>query len=119
MKLLIIGVSGFIGKHFLSHLLKKKINIIGTSRKKISNSGNFRNITLDVTKKKDFIKLENYKFDYIIYLAAFSSPLKSVRYKNKALSTNIGGLRNTIAYYKKFTPKAKLFFVHFVGVMKM
>ena len=111
MKLLIIGVSGFIGNHFLSHLLKKKINIIGTSRKKISHSGNFRNITLDVTKKKDFIKLEKYKFDYIIYLAAFSSPSKSVKNKNKALSINIGGLRNTIAYYKKFTPKAKFIYV--------
>ena len=112
MKILILGASGFIGSNLTKHLLKKNYEVYGTSRKKINlKKKNFYNIILDVKKKKDFNKLSKKKFNFIVYLAAFTRPSSSISKKKEVFNTNIEGLRNTINYFKRSTPKSKFIFI--------
>ena len=72
---LITGGSGFIGKNLIKRLKQEGARIIN-----ISNDGEAegaKTIDIDLTKT-DFSFLDNLHFDYVIHLAGFSSPRRSI-----------------------------------------
>jgi len=72
-RVLITGGSGFIGQNLIRRLKEEKAEITNIGRKPI---GGINNINSDLTKT-DFSFLDNLDFDYVIHLAAFSSPRRS------------------------------------------
>ena len=118
MKILITGVSGFIGFHLAIKLLKKNFEIIGIDNmnnyynndlkfdrlneiEKISRS-NFKFIKVDINNESSIKKIfrEN-KFDVVIHLAAQAGVRFSIDNPKAYIDTNIRGFFNVIdASYK-------------------
>ena len=73
-KILIIGGTGFLGFHIAQTLLKSNYKIVSISLnkpKKIRKLQNIRYIYFDISKMKNFKKINNYKFDYVINLGGY------------------------------------------------
>jgi len=88
-KILITGGTGFIGIHLINKLKKSGVEIINISHhKKIDD---VENINVDL-KKTDFSFLDNLDFDYVIHLAAFSSPKRS-KNKEETIELNVNATR--------------------------
>ncbi len=118
MKILITGVSGFIGYHLALKLLKHNFEIIGVDNmnnyynndlkfdrlkeiEKISNS-NFKFRKVDINDESSINKIftEN-KFDVVIHLAAQAGVRYSIDNPKTYIDTNIKGFFNVIdASYK-------------------
>ena len=69
MKILITGSSGYIGTHFLKYLIKKKIKIVSTYRKKKPKikSSKIKNLKFNIFGNKKF--LNKNKIDLLIHFA--------------------------------------------------
>ncbi len=73
-KILIIGGTGFLGFHISQSLLKRNCEIVSVSLnkpKKIRKLNNVIYINFDISKIKNFYKLKNYSFDYVINLGGY------------------------------------------------
>ncbi len=96
MNVLITGSSGLIGKHLVSLLTEKNINVIGydrspTESKKI-------NYTFEQGELEDFPRLaailKKYKVDSIIHSGGISHPIVGSNSPNQVVQTNIVGTNN-------------------------
>lgn len=105
-KVLITGISGFVGKHLTEFLLAKgEYEIIGTSRSQES----VENVIL---KKVDLLDkqavedlLTSQKPDVIVHLAAMTSPAESFKSPEATLTNNILAELNLLEVLKKHEMK--------------
>lgn len=96
-KILITGITGFVGSHLASHLLSEKsYDIIGTYRSELDTTSREqidKNITLkkvDLNNEEAVEKLlRETKPDVIFHLAAQASPAKSFAIPVETLTNNI------------------------------
>ena len=105
MKILITGISGFVGSHFIEFFLKKKnIELYGIEHKgvKLPKIPGLKNKIKSYSECgiTDFNKLKatlkRIKPDYIIHLAAQSSPSKSWKAPVDTVRVNIEGQVNLL-----------------------
>ena len=115
MKILITGVSGFIGFHLAKRLLKKKYNIIGLDNlnnyydvklkksrlNQILYDKNFSFIKCNLQNKNLSKKLKKYKFDCIINLAAQAGVRHSFKDPFSYIDSNITGQLNILEIVKE------------------
>jgi len=73
-KVIVFGAAGFIGTYLIDELIKQNFEILASDISEIGeqyyNSQNIPYISVDITNKKDFEKLENTQYDAVIHLAA-------------------------------------------------
>ena len=108
-KILITGITGFVGKHLAEHLLsQKKYEIIGTYRSEsgLETLGNVKDQLqlkqLDLNNSEEvesFILSE--KPDYIAHLAAQASPSKSISHPMETLTNNIASELSLLEVLRK------------------
>jgi UDP-glucuronate 4-epimerase len=112
--ILITGVAGFIGYHVCNKLLEKGYNCIGIDNinnyydidlkkerlKKLKKLKRFKFLKIDISKKKDFIKLEKYKFNIVINLAAQAGVRYAFKKPEVYIKSNIIGFNNLLNFIK-------------------
>tara|TARA_B100000963_G_scaffold289850_1_gene259482 strand:- start:13092 stop:14060 length:969 start_codon:yes stop_codon:yes gene_type:complete len=116
MNILITGVAGFIGYHLTKELIRKN-KVIGVDnlnnyyditlkKKRLSNllsdknKKNFKFLKMDLSTKKNLNKLNNYKFDIVIHLAAQAGIRYSLKRPDQYIRSNINGFFNIIEFAK-------------------
>lgn len=111
MKILVTGVSGFVGSHLAERLLKDGHRVIGLdnlqtgdrfNNRVISDSENFSFVEGSIL---DFDKLEELIVgaEYIFHLAAAVGVFNIVNKPLDSLITNIKGTENVLALAKKYS----------------
>jgi GDP-4-dehydro-6-deoxy-D-mannose reductase len=108
-KVLITGITGFVGRHLAMHLLSQKIyEVYGTYRSEVSleSLGDIReNIKLTQLDLHNFEAVESLilteKPDYIFHLAAQASPSKSFSIPVETLTNNIVSEFSVLEVLKK------------------
>ena len=113
-KVLITGITGFVGSHLADFLIKKKnIKVYGIKRWHLSNLKNIKHILnkvvlfdCDIT---DGISVDNLikknKFDIIFHCAAESFVSPSWDHPNRYMSVNYNGTLNFLESVKKYSSK--------------
>ena len=103
MKILITGITGFVGSHLAEHLLKEGVEVHGTIRwrSKTDNIDHLRDVLHLVNADiRDGYSLQKafgeVKPDYCFHLAAQSYVLESWNSPLECLSTNILGTTNVL-----------------------
>ena len=98
-KILIIGGTGFLGFHIAQTLLKSNYKIVSISLnkpKKIRKLQNIRYIYFDISKMKNFKKINNYKFDYVINLGGYVNHIN----RREVKKFHYEGVKNLYDYFK-------------------
>jgi len=118
-KVLITGITGFVGKHLADHLLsQKKYEIIGTYRSdsgletlgKLKDQLQLKQVDLnDPQAVESFILSE--KPDYIYHLAAQASPSKSLSHPMETLTNNIASELSLLEVLRKHTLPTRVLIV--------
>lgn len=93
-KILIVGGTGFIGQNLINKIKYNKYQVFSIARKKATKILK-RKITfkiIDITKKKSFLKIKKFKFNYIINLGG------NINHKNakENFKAHFVGLKNLI-----------------------
>lgn len=125
-KILITGAAGFIGFHLTKKLMKdnvivaidninnyyskslkySRLNLLGVDSNYNSISENLKFINLDISKSKLIDKLfDEYKFDYVINLAAQAGVRHSINKPLDYIDSNIKGFLNILEVSKKYKIK--------------
>ncbi len=125
-KILITGAAGFIGFHLTKKLMKDnvivaidninnyyskslkyaRLNLLGVDSNYNSISENLKFINLDISKSKLIDKLfDEYKFDYVINLAAQAGVRHSINKPLDYIDSNIKGFLNILEASKKYKIK--------------
>ena len=98
-KILIVGGTGFIGFNLAKKLVKHNI-VVSISTKKPTKDRSIKGvkyINLDISTIKNFYKIKEYTFNYIINLAGYVNHNEKINvYKSHYL-----GAKNLINYFKK------------------
>lgn len=102
MKIIVTGVSGFVGGHIARHLIAKGHHVVGLSRREIPNS-KIKHIRTDLTKPVTS-KLPYRRYDAVVHCAALT--MQNAPYE-QAFSINVLGTKHTYYLAKKL--KAKKF----------
>ena len=71
---LVVGGTGFIGRHVLKNLSRKKYSLYSVSKKKIQKKNKLKNIkyfNCDISRFKELKKKLNYDYDHIINLSGY------------------------------------------------
>jgi GDP-4-dehydro-6-deoxy-D-mannose reductase len=101
MKILITGISGFVGPH-----LKNELELAGHDVLGIDRSGDSKKIyscdLLDKRAVHDFFSLQS--FDFVIHLAALTYVVESWKDPQKFLNVNIGMTKNIYAALEELSP---------------
>ena len=119
MKYLITGCSGFIGYHVAQHLLNKNNLVIGvdnlnryydyklkTDRLKKLKNKNFKFYKFDLSNKNKLKKIfKDFKFDYVIHLAAQAGVRYSMKNPYTYINSNISATTNLLECCKEYKPK--------------
>ena len=119
MKYLITGCSGFIGYHVAQHLLNKNNLVIGvdnlnryydyklkTDRLKKLKNKNFKFYKFDLSNKNKLKKIfKDFKFDYVIHLAAQAGVRYSMKNPYTYINSNISATTNLFECCKEYKPK--------------
>ena len=112
-KLLITGVNGFVGQHFLEYTLmhRPNITVIGAGRSKQSllTHKNYVYHSLDLNHQADILQLlENFKPDYILHLASYSSVSESWRTPVECFTNNTNIFLHLIDSVRKLNLKSRV-----------
>ncbi|MFA5029961.1 MAG: GDP-mannose 4,6-dehydratase [Patescibacteria group bacterium] len=101
MKILITGISGFVGPHLKNELESAGHDVLGIDR-----SGDSKKIypcdLLDKRAVHDFFSLQN--FDFVIHLAALTYVGESWKNPKKFLDVNVGMTKNIYKALEEFSP---------------
>ncbi len=122
-KILITGVSGFIGFNLAVELLKEKHNVVGIDNlddyysinlkkerlKKLKKFKNFKIKLFNIENFELFKSLNNYYFDHIFHFAAQAGVRYSAINPTKYINTNILGTINLFKFASKKRPKSVFF----------
>src|SRR3989344_2340023 len=93
---LVTGGSGFIGRNFIEQSQKEGINVINLSR--TGDVEGVDNIHVDIVED-DLTVLDNCPIDYVIHLAAISSPRRAkMQGDQRTVETNIAGTQKIVDY---------------------
>jgi GDP-4-dehydro-6-deoxy-D-mannose reductase len=110
MNIIIIGASGFVGRHLINYIMEKhQWKIIATKQ----SMDNFYYegidiVSLNLTNFDDVLKLIiNYKPDYLINLAAQSSVKHSWQNPQKTIEINVQGTLNLLEAIRLHSPQTK------------
>ena len=93
-KLLITGATGFVGSHALEYFTDKEYEVFGTAYKSDNDVSDLIDqdhlISINLFDKEKVINLVNkIEPDYVIHLAALSSPKKSFETPHETIDNNI------------------------------
>jgi nucleoside-diphosphate-sugar epimerase len=97
-RVLVTGGSGFIGTNLILGLRKKGYEVVNLDR--VKSALDVRSIVADITDT-DFSFLDNEEFDYVVHLAALSSPQRCADAK-EAYEINVKG---TLRFFEKLREK--------------
>ena len=125
MKILITGITGMVGSHFLDFLMENTdYEIIGISRWRSPLDNISAHIFLNKQKNRLFLEhcdirdslgvhnlFSKYKFKYIFHLAAQSYPHVSFTNPIETYQTNVEGTENILNAALKYSPDALFMFV--------
>tara|TARA_B100000989_G_C19530576_1_gene469514 strand:- start:2197 stop:3153 length:957 start_codon:yes stop_codon:yes gene_type:complete len=115
MKILITGVAGFIGFSCAKYFLEKKFIIYGLDNfenyynvklkklriKELKKNKNFKFYKIDISDKKQVIKINSINFDYVFHFAAQPGVRYSLINPKKYYKNNVLGYANLISIIKK------------------
>jgi UDP-glucuronate 4-epimerase len=111
-KVLVTGAAGFIGFHITEMLLKNNYDCIGVDNlnsyydkslkiKRLSilkKYNKFKFIKIDISKKSNFNKLNNYNFNLVINLAAQAGVRYAFKNPESYINSNIIGFSNLLNF---------------------
>jgi nucleoside-diphosphate-sugar epimerase len=98
--ILIVGGTGFIGYHLSNFLIKKNFKIVVVSKnlpQKKKFIKKIKYIQFDIGKKKNFKKLINYNFKYVVNLGGYVDHSN----KKKTYESHYIGAKNLANYFEK------------------
>ena len=112
--ILITGAAGFIGYHVSDELLKKGYSCIGIDNinnyydvelkkkrlDKLKKYKKFKFLKIDISKKKEFLKLTKYEFSIVINLAAQAGVRYAFKKPEVYIQSNIIGFNNLLNFIK-------------------
>lgn len=98
MRALVFGATGLIGSQLVAQLLSHGEEVTGVSRRKhkITNK-NYRQISIDISKKKEFSKIKE-DFDVVFNMAAHIAPGYATNDALKCLLVNSIGTLNILEF---------------------
>ena len=120
---LITGAAGFIGFHLINKIISLGHKVVGIDdlnpnydkkikkdrinflKNKIKNKNLFFFIKCNIANKNNLKKIINYKFDYVIHLAAQAGVRYSLLNPEKVFNSNIQGFYNILELVKKNNAK--------------
>ncbi len=120
MKVLVTGCAGFIGYHMSTYLLNNSYQVIGIDNindyyevqlkqdriKILQNYRGFMFRKINIKHKPNICKLfEEYKFDYVIHLAAQAGVRYSITNPYAYIDSNIIGFMNILEACRNFSVK--------------
>lgn len=115
MRVLITGVTGFVGSHLSKYLLTKGVEVWGTAYKKKDFEDICNNIIIkkiDITNALQVQELiDECRPNYIFHLAAQSSAAISWKYPQQTMDINIIGTLNLLESIRKAEINPKILFV--------
>ena len=123
-KILVTGSSGFIGFHLCKFLLKNNYRVFGIDNMNsyydlslkdsrlqlLKKNKEFRFSEIDLLEHKKLSKLfEEYKFDYVIHLAAQAGVRFSIDHPMEYINSNVVGFANLLELCKSHNVKHLIF----------
>ena len=100
-KVLITGISGFLGYHLYNALYKNN-TIVGLYKYNYPKLPAAKLCECDISDKDQISSILNeYKFDFVFHLAAYSKTGLCEQNPNKSFSINVNGTNNIIQYCNK------------------
>lgn len=115
MRVLITGITGFVGPYMKDILEKEEFEVFGTTRQE--KNVNDHVFLCDICDKENvFEVIKNSKPDFIFHLAAQSSPRKSYENPEDTHQTNVEGTRNILEAMHTHASQAKILLVSSVEV---
>ncbi len=107
MTILVTGGSGFIGSNLIVELIKQGCDIVDLSKHESAIPG-VKTLKLDLTED-DLSLLDDYKFDYVIHLAAVSSIKNAQGNEEETIKTNLDGTKKILEYFSNKNLKKFIF----------
>ena len=106
-KILITGGSGFIGSNLIVELIKQGYDIVDLSKHESTIPG-VKTLKIDLTTD-DLSLLDDYKFDYVIHLAAISSIKNAQGNEEETIKINLDGTKKILKYFSNKNLKKFIF----------
>ncbi len=111
MKILITGISGFVGGHLTEALLKKRFSVCGFDREEKPVKGATTH-KADLTDKESVLSvIKKESPNWVIHLAGQSSVDKSFEMPELTKEINVGGTKNLLDALFEVNPSAKVLVV--------
>jgi len=105
--ILVTGGSGFIGSNLILELKHQGYDIVDLSKHESTIPG-IKTLKLDLTKD-DLSLLDDYKFDYVIHLAAVSSIKNAQGNEKETIEINLDGTNKILKYFSNKNLKKFIF----------
>jgi len=102
-KICVVGASGLVGQNLIKKI--QEFDIIGTFNNTPVNLENTPVIQLDVTKYENCEQILKFHPDFIINATAISDVDYCEKFKEKAYSVNVSGVKNLVKIAKKLQCK--------------
>ncbi|OGQ93797.1 MAG: hypothetical protein A2464_14485 [Deltaproteobacteria bacterium RIFOXYC2_FULL_48_10] len=103
-KILVFGAAGFIGTYLIDELLNQGYTVLASDISEIGkiyyNDNHIPFVSVDITKKQDFSKIEEEKIDVVIHIAAHQPANVSAKNKDPInyINVNIIGTLNILDF---------------------
>jgi len=112
MRVLITGITGFVGRHLKGLLRPPEYSVFGTSYPDKPLPSEHDIFFLDLRWERDVFELvKDLKPEAVFHLAALSNVGHSWERRRETLETNLMGTLYILEAVKKFAPRARLLFV--------
>lgn len=117
-KIIITGISGFVGHHFLQYLydIRKEIDVLGLDiSMPLYNTDKYGDILQISIQKVDLLDvnsveriIQEYKPDYLLHLASFSSVAYSWEHPTESFMNNTNIFLNVVNAVAKYVPTCRI-----------